>query len=73
MTTCATCRHWQPSATPVWAARMHMAVCELKNTKAVTMSHWHTCPQHRPAAADVQAARVVWLNKHSSDNQPEQP
>jgi hypothetical protein len=49
-----------------------MAVCELKNTKAVTISHTQTCPQHRPAAADVQAARAAWLSKPDSVNKPEQ-
>lgn len=59
--TCATCRHWLPKETPRWAARMQMAVCALKNTKAVTLSHRFTCSKHQPAAQRVIDARAVWL------------
>lgn len=62
-TTCATCRHWLPKETPLWAARMHMACCALKSTKAVTMAHWHACPRHVVADASVLDARSGWLHR----------
>lgn len=61
MTTCATCHHWLPKETPRWAALMHMAVCALKRTKAVTMAHWTSCPRHQQATPKVVDARTVWL------------
>jgi hypothetical protein len=59
--TCSTCRHWLPRETPAWAARMHMAVCARKQTKAVTMSAWRSCNLHQQADQKVLDARVVWL------------
>lgn len=50
--TCATCRHWLPRETPAWAARMGMACCAVKNTKAVTLAHWRSCASYSTAPAD---------------------
>lgn len=57
---CRTCRHWLPHETPAWAwVVMDMAVCALKNTKAVTMAHWSTCPKHDRAELSEIARRVA--------------
>lgn len=59
--TCSTCTHWNPKKTPAMA-KHHMAVCNLGPTW-VYMPPGGKCNGHKPAAADVVAARVVWLEK----------
>jgi hypothetical protein len=66
MSTCATCQHWPPRETPPWAARLGMACCAIKQTKAVTMSHWARCDQHQQASEERVAQRVQFIQRHPS-------
>lgn len=59
--TCLSCINWRLQAGPKWAARIGMAPCAVKNTNAVTMSHWHACTAWRPLPADQVQARTQWL------------
>lgn len=61
MNTCATCINWRLQSGPRWAARIGMAPCAVKNTQAVTMSHWTACADWRAQADDVVTARLEWL------------
>ena len=61
MSTCLTCGNWALRSTPAWAARIGMACCDAKQTKAVTMSHWAGCEKHRALAESKVAARREWL------------
>jgi hypothetical protein len=70
MSTCLTCKHWLPRETPGWAVRMQMAVCALKQTKAVTMAHWHACPKRQQAEPKVAQARVKWLARVTAQDFP---
>lgn len=65
--TCQTCRHWLPRETPPWAARQGMAICALKQTKAVTMSHWLSCRKHEAADACVVADRSEFYSVQLPD------
>jgi len=59
--TCKTCAHWSPKAAKEMA-RHRMAPCSL-GAPWTYFGETHSCPKHRPAAEDVVAARVVWLNR----------
>lgn len=65
MSTCLHCKHWLPRETPFWAERLGMAICALKLTKAVTLTHQATCAQFAAAPADVPPARVGWLARRA--------
>ena len=62
MSTCLTCQNWLPKETPRWAVRLQMACCALKNTRAVTLSHWAACSKHQQADQKVVDGRTVWLS-----------
>ena len=64
MTTCQTCAHWQPKASTAMA-KHGMAICAL-GTRWTYYPPQHTCPGHKPAAEDVQAARAKWLSRKSA-------
>lgn len=59
--TCMSCVNWSPRSTPSWAARMGMAVCSIKNTKAVTLSHWRSCAGWRGLDEQRVEQRIEWL------------
>ena len=59
--TCQTCAHWSPKANPAMA-KHGFAPCAL-GKHWTTLPPQHTCAKHRPAPADVQAARVKWLER----------
>lgn len=62
--TCQTCTHWQPKASTTMA-KHGMAICAL-GTRWTYFPPQHTCHGHKPAAEDVQAARVKWLSPKSA-------
>lgn len=43
-------------------SKHRMALCSL-GTRWVFYPPQHTCGKHKPAAPEIQAARVVWLSK----------
>ena len=59
--TCATCRHWLPRETPLWAARLGMAICALTLSKAITYVPRHTCGRHVSASVNDVASRAAWI------------
>lgn len=63
MSNCLTCINWRLQAGPKWAARIGMAPCAVKNTNAVTMSHWAACKSWRPIAEDKASERHQWLQR----------
>lgn len=71
MNTCATCRHWLPRETPAWAARMGLACCALKNTKAVMLSHSRSCECFAAVPVDQQQKRTMWLASLDGQQQKE--
>jgi len=60
---CGNCTNWVRGETPEWARDLGMAVCALKNTKAVTLPNWWGCGKHVRAEAAEVRARVVWLRE----------
>ena len=67
MTTCQACTHWQPKASGPMA-KHGMALCAL-GTRWQFFPPQHQCGNHKPAAKDVQAARVKWLAASSPSQQ----
>jgi hypothetical protein len=59
--TCSTCANWNPKASHAMA-KQHFALC-----KKGPIWEYHPpsgkCNDYKPAAADVVAKRVVWLEK----------
>lgn len=70
MSTCLSCINWRLQAGPKWAARIGMAPCAVKNTNAVTLSHWHACTAWRPLPADQVQARTQWLTARGLTTTP---
>jgi hypothetical protein len=58
---CLNCRNWQAAGTPGWAAAQGYVCCQVKRTKAVTLSYWAACGHWSPVAADEVEKRVRWL------------
>lgn len=59
--TCSTCTQWKPKDSGAMA-KHGLCICAL-GPRWQFLPPQHTCPKHKPVAADVQAARVVWLGK----------
>ena len=70
MSTCATCHHWLPAETLVWAARMSMACCAKKNTKAITVSHRHWCALFQVASDEAVAKKRALVRRLMADAPP---
>jgi NADH:ubiquinone oxidoreductase subunit B-like Fe-S oxidoreductase len=70
--TCLTCANWEGKGVPMWAFKLGMACCSIKNTKAVTLNHWAACGRWRRANTDQVDERVVWLKRVGVEvkNQP---
>lgn len=67
MSTCLTCAHWEASGVPAYAADMGMAFCLMKQTRAVTLAHWRSCPQWQQAKPAAIDQRTAWLKRRGVD------
>jgi hypothetical protein len=74
VSTCLTCSNWTGKGVPMWAFKLGMACCSVKNTKAVTLSHWAACGSWRRATTEQVDERVVWLKRVGVEvkNQPKE-
>lgn len=61
--TCLRCKNWLPRETPPWAARLGMAICAKKLTKAVTLNHWRSCTEFTQAEDASVGRRIDWLGR----------
>lgn len=59
--TCSTCKNWSPK-TDKPMAKQWLAPC-LLGPRWIYQPPQAKCNDHRPATAEVQAARVAWLEK----------
>lgn len=63
MSTCLTCVNWTGKGVPMWAFKLGMACCSIKNTRAVTLNHWAACGSWRRVADDQVEIRRRWLGR----------
>ena len=64
--TCETCIHWllRDSRGRLLPMSKHgFGQCASLRTLWISFPPHHACGKHKPAAPEIQAARVVWLNK----------
>lgn len=59
--TCTTCASWNLKRAGSMA-KHHFGICDKRPTW-VFYPPTHTCPKHKPAAADITQARIKWLKK----------
>lgn len=63
MTTCISCTHWHPKATPPGTARHGFAQCGKKPEGYATSAEMPACSRHKPVDEETAQARVTWINK----------
>lgn len=71
MSTCLTCRHWQPRQSPAIAAH-GFAPCAL-GSAATFQSHRACCPRQTPAQKAIVQNREQWASKSGLISVPPPP
>ncbi len=61
MTTCLTCKHWHPKATPPGTAHHGFAQCMKKPIGHATSAEAPACSNHKPVDDKTAEKRAEWI------------